>query len=154
MSTKYAIFLLNGEEYGLDISKVSTVEKDIIIKNMANSPANVKGKISLRGNELPVYSLRKKLGFEDRQPDKFTRFLISDVNGIDIAIEVDRVKGIIDIEESHIYDAPQVIKCNSTSYIKSIATAGEGLVLILDNDFILDKDEIEAIKQACKSSKN
>jgi purine-binding chemotaxis protein CheW len=145
MSTKQAIFQLNGEEYGLGITDVNTVEKDIKIIKMANSPNNVKGKINLRGKEIPVYSLRRKFGIEDKESDNNTRFLISDVKGIDIAFEVDHVKGILDIESSNIFDVPQVIQCNNTSYIKSIANIGGGLILLLDSNLLLGDEEIKAL---------
>jgi purine-binding chemotaxis protein CheW len=150
MSTKYTVFQLNGEEYGLDISNVKTIEKDMTIKKMANAPSNVKGKISLRGNEVPVYNLRRKFGFEDKKPDKFTRFLLSSSEGIDIAIEVDRVKGILDLEVSDLFDVPQIIKCSSTSYIKAIAKADEGIIYILNSDFLLDNEERESLKSSSK----
>ncbi|TAH67747.1 MAG: purine-binding chemotaxis protein CheW [Anaerolineaceae bacterium] len=150
MSTKQAVFELNGEDYGLDITDVNTVEKDMIIKKMANSPNNVKGKIDLRGNDIPVYSLRRKFGFEDKKQDKDTRFLITKVKGIDIAFEVDNVKGILDFESSNIFDVPTVIKCNNTSYIKSIANVGDGLILLLDNDSLIDDEEKMALQSKNK----
>lgn len=146
MNTKQAVFQLNGEEYGLNITVVNTVEKDMDIKKIANSPNNVKGKINLRGNEIPVYSLRRKFGFMDKEPDANTRYLVTNVNGIDIAFEVDHVKGIIDIESSNIFDVPQVIKCNNTSYIKSIANTCDGLILLLDSNLLLDNKEMKALQ--------
>lgn len=150
MSTKQAIFQLNGEDYGLDITDVSTVEKDMDIKNLANSPSNVKGKINLRGREIPVYSLRRKFGIEDKKQDKDSRYLIIDVKGLDIAFEVDQVKGILDIDSSDIFDVPSVIKCNDTSYIKSIAKVSDGLILLLDSSFLLSNQEMDALKQKDK----
>lgn len=146
MSTKQAVFQLNGEEYGLNIIEVNTVEKDMNIKEMANSPNNVKGKIEIRGSEIPVYSLRRKFGFMDKEPDGNTRYLITNVNGIDIAFEVDQVNGILDIEASDIFDVPLIIKCNNTSYIKSIAKIDGGLILLLDSNSILDKEEMKALQ--------
>ena len=46
MSSKYAVFEINGEEYGMDVIEVSTIEKGLSIKKMANSPDNVKGKVN------------------------------------------------------------------------------------------------------------
>lgn len=146
MSTKHAVFQINGEEYGMDIRDVHTVEKDISIKRTANMPKNVKGKFDLRGDEIPVYSLRRKFGIQDKEQDKDTRFLITDVNGMDIAFEVDHVKGILDIESSDIFDLPQIIKCNNTSYIKSIANKGDGLILLLDSNFLLDTEEMKVLQ--------
>lgn len=152
MSTKHAVFQLNGEDYGLDITDVSTVEKDMDIKKFANSPSNVKGKINLRGREIPVYSLRRKFGIEDKKQDKDSRYLIIDVKGLNIAFEVDQVKGILDIDSSDIFDVPSVIKCNDTSYIKSIAKVSDGLILLLDSSFLLSNEEMDALKQKGKSN--
>ncbi|NLO09864.1 MAG: purine-binding chemotaxis protein CheW [Clostridiales bacterium] len=150
MSTKQAVFQLNGEEYGLLITDVSTVEKDMDIRKMANSPSNVKGKINLRDRDIPVYSLRRKFGIEDIKQDKNTRYLIIDVKGMDIAFEVDHMKGILDLESSDIFDVPPVIKCNDTSYIKSIANVGDGLILLLDSNYLLEEEEIKALQPKSK----
>jgi purine-binding chemotaxis protein CheW len=146
MSTKQAVFQLNGDEYGLIITDVSTVEKDMDIRKMTNSPSNVKGKINLRGREIPVYSFRRKFGIEEKEQDKNTRYLIIDVKGMDIAFEVDHMKGILDIESSDIFDVPPVIKCKDTSYIKSIANVDDGLILLLDSNYLLKEEEIKALK--------
>lgn len=146
MSTKQAVFQLNGDEYGLDITEVNTVEKEMNIKEMANSPNNVKGKINIRGSEIPVYSLRRKFGFKDKEPDNNTRYLVTNVNGKDIAFEVDQVKGILDIEASDIFNVPLLIKCNKTSYIKSIAKIDGGLILLLDSNSLLDNEEMKALQ--------
>ena len=46
MSIKQAVFCLDGEEYGLNITEVNTIEKDMDIKKIADLPDNVKGIIN------------------------------------------------------------------------------------------------------------
>ena len=152
MSTKQTVFRLDGEEYGLDIMDVSTVEKDLEVTKLSNAPnnensylKNVKGKTNLRGEVMPVYSLRRKFGYEDKQADAETRYLITKANGKNIAFEVDNVKGIDDIQLWDIYEVPSIIKCNKTSYIKSIADMDGSLVIILDTSNILDEEETKAL---------
>lgn len=147
---KQAVFQLNGEEYGLDIMDISTVEKDMVIKKMTNSPSNVKGKINLRGKMIPVYSLRRKFGIEDKKQDKNTRYLIINVQGMDIAFEVDHVNGILDLDPSGIYDVPPVVKNNSTSYLKSVAKISDGMILLLDSKYLLEDEEIMALQAVGK----
>lgn len=150
MSTKQAVFRLNEEDYGLDITQVNTVEKDINVIKIANSPKNIKGKINLRGEEIPVISLRRKFGFQDKDPDKDTRYLITYVDGRYIALEVDQVKGIKDIEQSDIFDVPQVLKSVNTSYLKYIAKVDGDLILLLDSDRLLDIEEVKALEKINK----
>ncbi len=150
MSIKQAIFQLNGEDYGLDITDVNIIEKDISLIEIKNAPDNMKGKIDLRGKEIPVYNLRRKFGLEDKEPDLMTRFLIITIKGIDFALEVDHVSGIKDIDETHIYKVPSIIESNNTSYIKNIANIGEGLILILDSSLLIDQKELKAMKEILK----
>ncbi|CUH93702.1 chemotaxis protein CheW [Herbinix luporum] len=147
METKLAVFLVDGEEYGLDIANINTVEKDFNIEYLPDSPKNVKGKIYLRGDEIPVYSLRSKFGIPEKERDKDTRLLISSVKGMPIALEVDKVNGIMDIETTDVFDLPQVIKNNNTSYIKYIAKSGGNLILLLDSDMLLDNEEINLLEE-------
>jgi len=148
MSIKQAVFQLNGEEYGLDITQVNTIEKDLEIIKADNLPKNIKGKVKIRGNELPVYSLRRKFGIPDAEADKNTRYLITNAGDVQIALEVDLVKGIKDFDQSDIFDVPEVIKSSDTSYLKSIAHSDEGLVLLLDSSMLMSGDEIKALEKS------
>lgn len=150
MNTKHAVFQLNEEDYGLDISEVNTVEKDVKLVKMENSPKNIKGKINLRGEDIPVLSLRRKFNFPDKEADNETRYLITNINGKNIALEVDQVKGIQDIDQSDVYEVPQVVKSNNTSYLKSIAKIDGDLILLLDNSKLLDTEEVQALEKIKK----
>lgn len=153
MSTKKAVFRLNDEEYGLDISEVNTIEKDVKIEKMANAPQNIKGKVDIRGVKIPVYSLRSKFGIEDKQPDMNTRYLIVDINGTSIAYEVDNVKGIVDIVPVDIYEVPYIVKDDNTSYIESIAYCDGALVLILDSKLLIDEEEMKFVQSKTKKDR-
>ena len=141
MSTKQAVFQLNGETYGLDIKQINTIEKDLEILKTENYPKNFIGKVNLRGNEIPVYSLRRKFGLADGKSDNNTRYLITDAKDMQIAVEVDSVKGIKDFEQSDLFDVPEVVKSSGTSYLKSIAYLDGELVLLLDSDMLINGDE-------------
>ena len=67
-----------------------------------------------------------------------------------ISFEVDHVKGILDIEASDIFDTPQIIKTSNTSYIKSIARAGDGLILLLDSKELVDSNEMKTLEKKLK----
>lgn len=73
--------------------------------------------------------------------------MISSVKGMPIALEVDKVNGIMDIETTDVFDLPQVIKNNNTSYIKYIAKSGGNLILLLDSDMLLDNEEINLLEE-------
>ncbi len=146
-STKQAIFMLGEEEYGLDIMNVITIEKPIAIEPVASFSKNLKGIIKLRGDIIPVFSLRRKFGMEEIATNDDTRFIITTSNGLLIAYEVDKMTEILQINENQEIEVPEIVKSLDTSYMKSVVNNNDHLVINLDHDLILTEDEIEKIKK-------
>ncbi len=149
-STKQAIFMLGEEEYGMDIMEVNIIEKYMTIEPVASFPQNLKGIIKLRGDVIPVYSLRRKFGMEDIAPSDDTRFIITTSNGILIAYEIDRVSEIVQFEEGQVFDVPTIVQGKDTTYMKSVTSIGDRLVIILNHDGILSEEEQNKIKTVVK----
>jgi purine-binding chemotaxis protein CheW len=72
---QYVIFSLGKELYGIDIKKVTTIEKEkqYIITRVPKSSSFVKGVINLRGEIIPVIKLRKKFGMNEIEINEDTR---------------------------------------------------------------------------------
>lgn len=150
MATKQAVFKLGEEEYGLDIMDVNTVEKYISIEKAANLPKNVKGILRLRGDVIPVYSLRSKFGLEEKEPDHDTRLIITNSNGTPIAYEVDQMRGIENIDPEQLYEVPSIVKSKATSYMKQVTNLNGRLIVLMDHNGILADEEQEALKNLSK----
>lgn len=149
-STKQAIFMLGEEEYSFDIMDVNIIEKYISIEPVANLTKNLKGIIRLRGDIIPVYSLRRKFGLNDIEGNEDTRFIITTSNGLQIAYEVDKMKEIQQFEEDQLYAVPPVVRSKETSYMKSVSNVQGNLVINLDHDGIVTEEENKLIKDVLK----
>jgi purine-binding chemotaxis protein CheW len=149
-STKQAIFTLGEEQFGIDIMVVNTIEKPINVEPVANFPKNLRGIIKLRGDIIPLYSLRRKFGMEDVEPSVDTRFIITTSNDIQIAYEVDKMTEIAQIEEDQWKEAPSIVKGKDTSYMKAITNLNDSLIILLDQNGILTEEEINKIKTVIK----
>ncbi len=149
-STKQALFMLGEEEYGLDIMDVNTIEKVITVEPVTKLSDLIKGVINIRGDIIPLYSLRRKFGLEDIDFDADTRYIITTSNGIKMAYEVDKVTEITMIEENQISEVPVILKAEDTSYVKAVANIGGRLVIVLNNDGILTEEEQNKIKAVIK----
>jgi purine-binding chemotaxis protein CheW len=149
-STKQAIFMLGEEEYSFDIMDVNIIEKYIPIEPVANLTKNLKGIIRLRGDIIPVYSLRRKFGWNDIDANEDTRFIITTSKGQQIAYEVDKMKEIQQFEEDQLYAVPPVVRSKETSYMKSISNVQGNLVINLDHDGIVTEEEDKLIKDVLK----
>ena len=140
-SIKQAIFMLGQDEFSLDIMDVIAIEKEISIEPVSSFTQNFKGVISLRGDIIPVYSLRRKFGMEEIEPDADTRFVITFVNEMQVAFEVDKMAEILQVNPEQINDVPVILKDHDTSYMKLISKVGDHLVIMLDKNGILSEEE-------------
>ena len=66
---QYIVVKLGGEQYGIDISYVDNIVRMQKITRVPNVQPYFKGIINLRGEVVPVMSIRTKMGMED---DEFT----------------------------------------------------------------------------------
>ena len=147
MSMKQVIFKLGDEEYGMDILLVDAITNYSEIVDVPDYPEYILGILNLRGDVIPIYSLRKKFGMEEIEATDKTQLLITKTNGNLVGFKVDSVSEIIEFSEEEIHDIPVIVKNEETSYAACVAKKGEHLVLLLDNEKILSKNENEVLKK-------
>ena len=144
---KLAVFRLKDEDFAIDITDIITIEKDITLEKAEGFPTNVKGIIHLRGDIIPVYSLRGKFNIGEKDADDETRIIIASSNGIKMAYEVDSLKEIATFETAMLMELPSVICSEGTAYLKNIAVLRGALLLVLDINMILPEGEHLKIKK-------
>ncbi len=144
--TKQVIFTLGDEEFGLDIMLVNAIEKYTDLIPIPNAPAYIRGIINLRGEVIPVFSLRRKFGLPEKEMDDNTKLIITKSNSIYLAYEVDAVKEILEIPAEEISETPAIIKSIHTSYIQCVANINGRMILLLNHNGILSSKEQENIQ--------
>lgn len=144
---KQIIFKIGEGLYGIDVSKVMGIEKDIREVNIPNAPACIKGIINLRGDVIPVFSLREKFNMDVNEAIDTRELIIAKSQGVVIAIEVDLVKEIVELEEGKIGKVPSIVRNDNTSYIESVAHVEKDLVLVLNLDGLLDEEQAEHLQK-------
>lgn len=145
--TKQVIFTLGDEEYGLDIMLVNAIEKYTDFVPIPNAPSYIRGIINLRGDVIPVYSLRRKFGLAEKEMDDNTKLIVTKSNGILMAYEVDAVKEIIEIPAENLIETPPIVKSIQTSYIQCVANLSGRMIVLLDHNGILSLSEQESIQE-------
>ncbi|MFV0343667.1 MAG: chemotaxis protein CheW [Anaerocolumna sp.] len=150
LQTKQVIFTLDGEEFGFDIMIVNAIEKYTNLIPVPNAPSYIRGIMNLRGDVIPVYSLRKKFNLPEKAYDENTKLIITKSNGVLMAFEVDGVKEIMEIPAGNISETPLIVKSLDTSYIQSVANLNGRMILLLDHNGILTEKEQEKIVSLIK----
>ena len=151
LTDKYLLFNLGGEEYGIDISRVTGIEELQKITHVPDMPAYMKGVINLRGRVIPVIDLRLRFGMEDREYDDRTCIIVCDVRDMTIGLIVDTVTVVLDIEGKNI-EPPPSFKSESGKerYISGLARVDEAVKILLDVEKILKEEELHKIQDDVK----
>jgi purine-binding chemotaxis protein CheW len=144
---KYLTFYLAGEEYGLEILKVSEIIGLQPITRVPRMPEFVRGVINLRGKVIPITDLRMKFGM-GAEDSEDSCIIVVQMRGIQTGIVVDRVSEVVAIAEADIEDAPSFGSGIRTEFLLGIGKAGGRVKLLLDIDKVLATAEIAALQDA------
>ena len=140
-SLQQVIFRLDHEEYGLNIMQVNGIEKYQEVVKVPNAPKYIEGIINLRGEVLPIYSLRKKFNLELKEINDDTKIIVVNTNDMMIGFVVDSVTEILQIEDDTIEPAPKIVTGVNRKYIKSVAKQEGRMIILIDIDLIVSDEE-------------
>ena len=138
---KYLTFFLAGEEYGLEIMKVSEIIGMQTITRIPRTPEFVRGVINLRGRVIPITDLRRKFGLESDSTNE-SCIIVVQVNGTQTGLVVDRVSDVVAIAETDIEDSPSFSEGVRTDLLLGIGKSGSRVRLLLNIDKVLSANEL------------
>ena len=152
MYTKQVIFTLDGNEYGMDVSLVSAIEKYTGVVPIPNAPACIIGILNLRGDVIPVYSLLRKFGMQEIPGDERTQLLVTRCNDMLIGYKVDAVAEILELEENEVKPVPVIVKNDDTRYAGGIGSKNGRMFVMVDVKNILVEQESAAVREFAEKS--
>lgn len=148
---EYLIFLLEGKEYGVDILKVQEIMVWSPVTELPTTPDYLKGVINLRGVIVPIIDMRLRFGHPAIEYNATTVVIVlraSDANhSVVVGIVVDEVSQVYKLNRSEIKPAPQLGEQIDSSFITSLATVEQKIVMLLDANQLLNVDELYRVAQ-------
>lgn len=139
-------FVVENEEFGVDILKVQEIIRTVEITRVPKSPAFVEGVINLRGKIVPVIDLRRRFGIEKKAHDNETRIIVVELPEKVVGFLVDKVKEVIRVEKSVIEPTELTTNVNA-NYITGVAKLQDRLLILLDLDKVLSNEEQEHLAE-------
>ena len=151
MQNQYLIFELE-EEYAIALEKIVVIVEYNGVTTVPETPDYIVGVINYRGLVLPVIDLR--IRFKKPEVDVPRRcIVITELDGINFGLMVDRVSDIVTIGEDAVKPPPQVGGNYSFNFIKSIGVADEKMVLIIDTDKLINLNDLEELSESEEEEK-
>ncbi len=138
---QYIVIQMGNEQYGIGIRYIDNIVRMQHITRVPKVAAYLKGVINLRGEVIPVMSLRLKMGLPEDEQTKATRIIILKLeqHGT-IGIIVDEVKEVITLGTDQIEKVTYDVKGEKGNFVSSVGKNGEELISILDlNAVALEK---------------
>ena len=141
-AAQYIVISMGEEQFGIDIKYIDNIVKMQHITRVPNVASYIKGVINLRGEVLPVMSLRLKMGLEEDVTTKNTRIIILRLEQYGmIGIIVDEVKEVLTLEEDCIEKVASDSKDDKDGFVFAVGKCEGGLVSLLDlNAVALEKE--------------
>ncbi|MBO5451168.1 MAG: purine-binding chemotaxis protein CheW [Lachnospiraceae bacterium] len=139
---QYIVVKFGDEQFGIDIKYIDNIVRMQRITRVPNVPAYIKGVINLRGEVVPVVSLRLKMGLAEDEITKLTRIIIIKLeNGEVIGVLVDAVKEVVTLDAREIekvsYDSGE----EKTNYISGIGKDKGELISLFDLNLVFAEKE-------------
>lgn len=103
---QYIVVKLDNEQYGIDISFIDNIVRMQQITRVPKAQSYFAGVINLRGEIIPVMSLRRKFDLADKDYTNATRIIIvKPESNAKIGILVDEVREVVTLEEDNVEKA-------------------------------------------------
>ncbi|MCI9020596.1 MAG: purine-binding chemotaxis protein CheW [Eubacterium sp.] len=137
---QYIVVKIGSEQYGIDISFIDNIVRMQKITRVPTSQFYFLGVINLRGEVIPVMSIRRKMGLEDDVYTGASRIIILKFEQKDaLGIVVDEVKEVINLGTSEIDKLSH--REGKEMFINGIGKNGDELVSLFDINAIIDEHE-------------
>ena len=132
-AVQYIVVRIGNEQYGINIKYIDNIVRNQNITRVPKTQTYYKGVINLRGEIIPVMSIRLKLGLEDDEFTDKTRIIIVKIEGATIGVIVDQVREVVTLDDDNTEKITRTSRDDAASgYISSIGKSKGELISLLD----------------------
>ena len=139
---QYIVAKIGCEQYGIDIGFVDNIVRMQKITRVPKAQSYFKGIINLRGEIVPVMSIRKKMGLEDDVITDASRIIILKIEekGL-LGIMVDEVCEVVTLNVDEIDKSAINTNSAKDNFINGIGKNGESLISLFEINSIIEEKE-------------
>ena len=130
---QYIVICLGNEQYGIDIRNIDNIVRMQQITRIPKMPSFLKGVINMRGEVIPVISMRRKMGLEDDVITKSTRIIVLKLEQEgNVGFIVDEVKEVVTLSSREIEKITYNAKEDNKSLINAVGKHNGDLISLFD----------------------
>lgn len=139
---QFIVVKIGSEQYGIDINYVDNIVRMQKITRVPKVQPYFMGVINLRGEIVPIMSIRIKMGLDKDDITDVTRIIILKLedHGV-LGILVDEVKEVMTLGTEEIDKATYDAKSNKGNFIEGVGKNGDELISLFNINSIIDESE-------------
>lgn len=138
-ATQFIVVNIGIEQYGIDIKYVDNIVRMQKITRVPKAQKFFRGVINLRGEIVPIMSIRRKFELDDDEITDKTRIIILKPEQQEpIGIMVDQVKEVLSLEAENIEKIQSDQKDEKSKYINAVGKYNGNLISILNINGVIE----------------
>lgn len=147
MADQYLTFLLDGEEYAVEILQVQEIKGWDAATPVPNTPDYVLGVINLRGSVVPVVDLRKRFNLDNISFGPTTVIIVVKVVAEEsertVGIVVDAVSEVYRFNRSEVQPPPDLGNAIGTEFVRGLVAVDDKMVILLEIDQLINSGVLD-----------
>ncbi|MBN1893878.1 purine-binding chemotaxis protein CheW [bacterium] len=144
----YVIFEIHHQRFALPLNRVRRIARSVSITPLPNAPESVLGLINVQGSVIPVVDIRKKFNLSRPEIRLDDHLIIGSTSRRMLALMVDSVHDIFEIESSRIIQDPNL--SSGRGSVDGAIITDDNIILIQDLEKVLSADENRALDHSMK----
>ncbi len=139
---QYIVIRIGGEHYGINIGYVDNIVRMQRITRVPKSQPYYVGVINLRGEVVPVMSLRKRFDLEADEYTGSTRIIILKLEDQSlVGVIVDEVREVLNLDPTTIETPSFKLDEKNASYLAGIGKNGDNLISLLNIENVVGESK-------------
>ena len=140
-SKQYIVVMVGNEQYGIDISYIDNIVRMQKITRVPKVQPYFTGVINLRGEVVPIMSLRKKMDLADDVFTNASRIIILKIEEQGkIGVIVDEVREVVNLGPDEIDKPSHDTKDGKNTFINGIGKHGNDLISIFELNAVINEN--------------
>lgn len=146
VDNKVVVFKIDNEEFAVNIIQVERILGYTEPTKIPESPEFIRGVITYQNEILPIMDLKKKFNLSNTELKDNPKIVVVKNGDKKVGLIVDLVFEVIDVDDSMIEEAPNIVKGISNKYISGMIKLNDRIIILIDTEKILTNDEMSKIQ--------
>lgn len=139
---KVLTFYLCGQLFGLDITAVKEINRNIEYTPVPDAPAHIIGLLNMRGQVVTLFDLAGLMGYgQNSQKGRSTCIILKCLPGDSdyIGFLIDRLGSVVDVEEDICEPPPANMGGNENRFLFEVVKLRDELLMVIDHRIIFEQ---------------